>query len=89
MNTNVLRGNKVPRWCYNGAALPRVRVVYAFLSIFDSGDYPFYESKWSYFKGSLVAYIIMGLLMEYVVACIYIFVGMTTRLLKESNGGNN
>jgi hypothetical protein len=62
-----------------------VRVVYSFLSIFDNGGVLFYESKWSYLDGSLVAYIIMGLVMEYVVVCIYIFIGMMVRPSKEND----
>jgi hypothetical protein len=63
-----------------------VRIVYAFLSIFDNdGRRPFYESKWSYLAGSLAAYILMGLVMEYVVVCIYIFIGMMIRPSEDSD----
>lgn len=62
-----------------------VRVVYSFLSIFDNGGDLFYESKWSYLDGSLAAYIVMGLVMEYVVVCIYISVGMMARPPKEND----
>lgn len=65
-----------------------IRMVYAFLSAFDNDGRPFYESKWSYLDGSLAAYIVMSLLMEYVVVCVFNFVGMTVDHSKFDRDGN-
>ena len=47
-----------------------VRLVYFFLGVFDSST-----QKWSILAGSIVPFLLMGLLMEYVVVCIYLATG--------------
>lgn len=47
-----------------------VRITYLFLSVFQSSD-----PKWSDLTGWVVPFLLMGLLMEYAVVCIYISTG--------------
>lgn len=51
-----------------------VRIAYAFLSVFD--DAGGLQSKWEDLYGSVAAYVLMALIMEYVVVVIYLTVGI-------------
>lgn len=49
-----------------------VRIIYACLSSFDANPL---TSKWNSFSGSLTAFVVMGLIMEYIVVVDYLTVG--------------
>ena len=50
-----------------------VRIAYAFLSVFDTDGL---QSKWDDLYGSVAAFVIMALIMEYIVVVIYLSVGI-------------
>lgn len=50
-----------------------VRIIYAFLSVFDAEDL---NSNWNDLHGSVAAFVIMALIMEYVVVIIYLGIGI-------------
>ena len=49
-----------------------VRIAYAFLSVFDANDL---HSKWNDLYGSVAAFVIMALIMEYIVVLVYLSIG--------------
>ena len=53
-----------------------VRTTYALLSVFATS----LDSKWDTIDGSAVAFAFMALLMEYVVVCIYLYIGFSIPL---------
>ncbi|KAJ5606469.1 hypothetical protein N7510_009250 [Penicillium lagena] len=67
------------------AAIPflLVRMVYMFLSIF----HPDHE-KWNALQGALGPYVVMVLVMEYVVVCIYLMTGFHIPATKEGPEGS-
>jgi len=56
-----------------------VRIVYSFLGAFASTLF----SQWSPVKGSWRAFLVMGLVMEYIVVLVYIYTGITLPSNKE------
>jgi hypothetical protein len=48
-----------------------IRLLYALFSIFATSN-----TEWSPLRGSIAPFVIMALLMEYIVVCIYIFTGL-------------
>jgi uncharacterized membrane protein YozB (DUF420 family) len=56
-----------------------VRIVYSILGAFASTLY----SKWSPTKGSWVAFLLMGLLMEFIVVLIYVIAGISIPYSKD------
>ena len=58
-----------------------VRIAYAFLSVFNSDGL---QSKWSDLYGSVAAFVLMGLIMEYIVVVIYLGVGIRIPPVKSN-----
>jgi hypothetical protein len=56
-----------------------VRIVYSLLSSFASSS----QSRWSPISGDWRIYLTMGLIMEYLVVCVYVITGALTPLHKD------
>ena len=56
-----------------------VRITFLFLSVFHPLDL-----RWSALRGPVVPFLIMGLLMEYSVVCIYLVTGAIIRPWKDA-----
>lgn len=55
-----------------------VRITYLFLAVFHGSD-----PKWDELNGSIVPFLLMGLVMEYAVVCIYLATGFIIRPLED------
>lgn len=58
-----------------------VRIAYAYLSVFNAEGL---QSKWDTLYGSVAAYAVMALLMEYIVVVIYLGVGIRIPRIKKA-----
>ena len=59
-----------------------VRIAYALLAVFSAGGL---HSKWNDLYGSVAAYVIMALVMEYAVVLIYLSIGIRIPPVKSMN----
>lgn len=58
-----------------------VRIIYSLLNDFASSS----QSRWSPIAGDWGIYLVMGLIMEYLVVCIYVITGALTPLHKDED----
>jgi hypothetical protein len=53
-----------------------LRTIYGIISVFNATGFNIINSKWSPLFGSAIAFALMALLPEYVMLCIYLFLGL-------------